>query len=278
MGGRKGGRIRDQIRPWRGTGDRARGGTQPGPDLLVKAGRLPPGARPPLPGGADLGGQVCSVSTPVCLHTLSAAFIPRPSPTLSPFLPSWAGALVTHGLGPLSRGQSEELTAVVPFAPVLKPSMGGRRENLLAVRHQPALRCLSRASAPGWVPQVAFWVLHVGAGVGQPSLTSWGTLSSLFCHHPRALPQPLPLSPVRKVSAEALRGRQPRGGTWGLHWGGRKRERKGSFSPEPPPPLPSTGSQPSLLSPPRLVRGGCEGVRWGGRSCQSGAGELPKLH
>lgn len=155
--------------------------------------------------------------------------------------------------------QAEELTGT-PFA-TLKPDGGGGQEGGPAGcvgSKPPSLSDVHpTTSAPGGLPG-APWR---GRG-GQPHLTSWGPLSSRLCQRPRALSQP----PLPKLGQEGeCRGAEGPAATWrGLgpaQGGGGERERKGSFSPEPPPPLlPSAGSQPSPLPPPRPVRGGCRGV------------------
>lgn len=157
-------------------------------DLLMEVGGAPLShlPSPPLPGGTALWEQALSISTPVSPHILSPVFISIPVPTLSSSLPSWAGALVTHGLSPLSGGQGEWPCAEVQCR-------GQERDvdclcdtSLLSDAH-------SRASAPQWVPHCDFLGAPFRAGDGQTnltSLTSWGTLCSMFCPHPRALPSP----------------------------------------------------------------------------------------
>lgn len=144
-----------------------------------------------LPPALPSGGRRAPLP-PQSLHT---SCLQVPIATLVPcsvlLLPFWAGTRFPHELSPpsLSWAKAKEFT-VVPFATVLKSSTGGRRAGLLAAL---APTC-SQMPIPGYLgqggcPWVAFWVLHVGGGDGHPSLTSWGTLSSLLCCHPEPSPQ-----------------------------------------------------------------------------------------
>lgn len=113
---------------------------------------------PCLPGGTALWGRP-SIST--CLPTqLVSSLHFHPVSTLSSSLPSWAGALVTHELSPLSWGQGEV------------QCRGQERDADCLCDTSLLSDARSRAPAPRWVPQVTFWVLHVGQGMGsQPHLT-----------------------------------------------------------------------------------------------------------
>lgn len=208
------------------------------------------------------GGQPCSISAPVSPHILPPGPYSLLVPLLCPPLALLGRNPISTWVEPsLSWAKAKELT-VVPSATVLKSSAGGRRAGLMAAL---APAC-SQMPVPGYLgqgrcPWAAFWVLHVGGEGGQPSLTSWGTLSSLLCHHPRAFtrglcPSPLSLSLVQEGGYSGARGQVAKlGGCPGAYTGVGEREReKGELLP---PPLPSAGSQPSPLPPPRLVRGRC---------------------
>lgn len=237
-------------------------------DLLMEMGgvprsHLPP---PPLPGGTALRGQARSISTPVSPHTLSPVFISNPVPTLSPSLPSWAGALVTPGLSPLSWGQGEGPCAEVQCRGQERDADCLCDTNLLSDAH-------SRASAPRWVSQVTFWALHVGQGMGSPAsphgepCAACSALTPGLCPHTRALPSPQGSAPAlspsaqsRNVGAGGLRGRQPCGGAWGLHRVGERKREKGELQPR--------ASASSFLCWFSALRSSpspaCQGRMWGG--------------
>lgn len=238
-------------------------------DLLIEVGgweglhapTCPPSPCPPtLSLEAQPSGGRHSSFLPQSPHTSwSPVFISIPVPTLSPSLPSWAGALVAHGLSPLSWGRGEGPCAEVQCRGQERDADCLCDTTLLSDAH-------SRAPAPRWVPQVTFWVLHVGQGMGSPAsphgepCAACSALTPGLLPHPRALPPP---SLPQLSLGGWVQGAEGQAAMWwglGPAQGGREKERERGASAQSLRLL-----FPLLvLSPPLSPSQACQGRRWGG--------------